>query len=130
MRSQGHCMAQSGSRYQQQMIKTALRGLEAAALVVLPLAAAPPAHAAETVPLAIAVDRLPLVTASREGYQRTSFKHWNAGNNPTGGCNIRAEVLISEAVEAPEIGPGCWYPIFPRVLFVLTGASKPGWAIG
>jgi hypothetical protein len=49
----------------------------AAALVVLPLAAAPPAHAAETVPLAIAiaVDRLTPGAESREGCQRTSFKH-------------------------------------------------------
>ncbi|WP_189845464.1 hypothetical protein [Streptomyces umbrinus] len=49
----------------------------AAAQVVLPLAAAPPAHAAETVPLAIAiaVDRLTPGTESRKGYQRTSFKH-------------------------------------------------------
>ncbi|MGW0655708.1 hypothetical protein ACWD4T_44330 [Streptomyces umbrinus] len=78
-------------------------------LVVLPLAAALPAHAAETVPLAIAiaVDRLTPGTESREGYQRTSFKHWNAGPNPTDGCSTRAEVLISEAVEAPEVGPGC-----------------------
>ncbi|WP_192583727.1 hypothetical protein [Streptomyces albicerus] len=50
---------------------------EAAALVVLPLAAVPPAHAAETVPLALAVDRLTPGTESREGYQRTSFRHWN-----------------------------------------------------
>ncbi|MCX5559489.1 HNH endonuclease family protein [Streptomyces sp. NBC_00038] len=89
------------------MIKTALRGLAAAALVVLPLAAAPPAHAAEIVPLAAAVDRLPLGIESREGYERTSFKHWNTGANPSDGCNTRAEVLISEAVEAPEIGASC-----------------------
>ncbi|MDQ0946240.1 hypothetical protein QFZ24_000163 [Streptomyces phaeochromogenes] len=68
-------MTRSGSRYQQQMIKNVLRGLAAAALVVLPLTAAPPAHAAETVPLATAVDRLTPGTESREGYQRTSFKH-------------------------------------------------------
>ncbi|MCX4561764.1 HNH endonuclease family protein [Streptomyces phaeochromogenes] len=89
------------------MIKTVLRGLAAAALVVLPLAAAPPTHAAETVLLATAIDRLPLGTESREGYQRTSFKHWNPGINPTNGCNTRAEVLIWEAVEAPETHPGC-----------------------
>ncbi|MFG2351827.1 HNH endonuclease family protein [Streptomyces phaeochromogenes] len=89
------------------MIKNALRGLTAAALVVLPLAVAPSAHAAETVPLATAVDRLPVGTESREGYQRTSFKHWNAGINPTDGCNTRAEVLIWEAVEAPKEHPGC-----------------------
>ncbi|WP_189845339.1 HNH endonuclease family protein [Streptomyces umbrinus] len=89
------------------MIKNVPRGLAAAALVVLPLAAAPPVHAAETVDLATAVDRLPQAIESREGYQRTSFKHWNAGINPTDGCNTRAEVLLSEAVDAPEIGAGC-----------------------
>ncbi|MEV4038550.1 hypothetical protein [Streptomyces umbrinus] len=46
-------------------------------------------------------------TDSREGYQRTAFKHRNAGTQPADGCNARAEVLISEAVDAPEIGPGC-----------------------
>ncbi|MGI3197863.1 hypothetical protein ACRJ4W_02655 [Streptomyces sp. GLT-R25] len=46
-------------------------------------------------------------TDSREGYQRTAFKHWNAGPKPADGCNTGAEVLISEAVDAPEIGPGC-----------------------
>jgi hypothetical protein len=56
------------------MIKNTLRGLVAAALVVLPLAAVPPAHPAETVDLAIAVVRLLLGTESGEGYQRTSFK--------------------------------------------------------
>ncbi|MEU9900051.1 HNH endonuclease family protein [Streptomyces phaeochromogenes] len=89
------------------MIKNTLRGLAAAALVVLPLAAAPSAHAAETVPLATAIGRLPAATESREGYQRASFKHWNAGTNPTDGCNTRAQVLIWEAVVAPETYPGC-----------------------
>lgn len=43
----------------------------------------------------------------RTGCQRTSFKHWNAGANPSDRCNTRMEVLIAEAVEAPEVGPGC-----------------------
>ncbi|MGW6015837.1 HNH endonuclease family protein [Streptomyces sp. NPDC055210] len=89
------------------MIKTALRSLAAAALIVLPYATVPPAHAAESLPLAAAVDRLTPGTESREGYQRTSFKHWNAGTNPTDGCNTRAEVLLAEAVDAPDVGPGC-----------------------
>ncbi|MEV2230116.1 HNH endonuclease [Streptomyces phaeochromogenes] len=109
------------------MIKTVLRGLAAAVLVVLPLAPAPPTHAAETVPLATAIDRLPLGTESREGYQRTSFKHWNAGNNPTDGCSTRAEVLIWAVVEAPETHPGCqldggrWWSYYDATW--VTGAS-------
>lgn len=39
--------------------------------------------------------------------QRTSFKHWNAGDIRADGCNTRAEVLLSEAVEYPAIGPDC-----------------------
>ncbi|WP_328847682.1 HNH endonuclease family protein [Streptomyces sp. NBC_00258] len=76
---------------------------------------------------ATAVDRLPLGTESREGYQPTSFNHWNAGTNPTDGCNIRAAVLIAEAVDAPEIGPGCrltggqWWSYYDAMW--VTGAS-------
>ncbi|WP_306943046.1 HNH endonuclease family protein [Streptomyces phaeochromogenes] len=76
---------------------------------------------------ATAVDRLPLGTESREGYQPTSFNHWNAGTNPTDGCNTRAAVLIAEAVDAPEIGPGCrltggrWWSYYDAMW--VTGAS-------
>ncbi|ANP57207.1 hypothetical protein AVL59_46445 [Streptomyces griseochromogenes] len=79
----------------------------------MPLAAPTPAQArdrsapAYTVPLATAVHALPVAAEVRTGYQRTSFKHWNAGNNPNDGCNTRAEVLISEAIDPPLILPGC-----------------------
>ncbi|MFF3431379.1 HNH endonuclease family protein [Streptomyces sp. NPDC002602] len=66
-----------------------------------------PAAAPQVVPIGVAVSALQLAIEDRTGYQRTSFKHWNAGANPLDGCNTRLEVLISEAVEAPEIGPGC-----------------------
>ncbi len=32
-------------------------------------------------------------------YQRTSFRHWNAGDIPADGCNT--------GQEGPEVGPGC-----------------------
>ncbi|MEU1935049.1 HNH endonuclease family protein [Streptomyces coeruleorubidus] len=89
------------------MVKAALRGLCAAVLAILPLAITPPVHAAETLPLAEAVERLPLGTESRDGYSRDKFRHWNAGDDPADGCNTRAEVLIDEAVEMPAVGPGC-----------------------
>lgn len=90
------------------MIKTTLlRAATAAALTVLPLTMTAPAHAAETLSLSEAVASLPLAAESRDGYQRTSFKHWNAGQNPTDGCNTRMEVLLAEAVSAPEVLPGC-----------------------
>ncbi|MFG2132359.1 HNH endonuclease family protein [Streptomyces sp. NPDC048751] len=95
------------------MIKNLRRAAIAAALLVVPLAAPTSAHAqnrsaeSNTLPMAAAVDALPLAAEVRAGYQRTSFKHWNAGQNPTDGCNTRAEVLISEAIVPPEILPGC-----------------------
>ncbi|MEU3902471.1 hypothetical protein [Streptomyces goshikiensis] len=50
--------------------------------------------------------RLPLTIEDRTGYQRTSSRHWNTGANPSDGCNMRMEVLIAEAAQAPEVGPG------------------------
>ncbi|MFJ4689516.1 HNH endonuclease family protein [Streptomyces sp. NPDC091377] len=64
-------------------------------------------RAARTLPIAAAVHVLPLAGEVRDGYKRTSFKHWNAGENATDGCNTRAEVLIAEAVEAPTVLAGC-----------------------
>ncbi|WP_250569424.1 HNH endonuclease family protein, partial [Streptomyces sp. CJ_13] len=72
------------------------------------------AHAAEeravvpqVLPIGVAVSALPVATEDRTGYQRTAFKHWNAGDLPADGCNTRQEVLLAEAVVYPEIGPGC-----------------------
>jgi len=89
------------------MVTTVLRGLAAASLAVLPLTVSTPAHAEEVLPLSEAVSRLPVDTESRDGYDRDAFKHWNAGDDPSDGCHTRSEVLISEAVEPPTIGPRC-----------------------
>ncbi|MCM2390915.1 HNH endonuclease family protein [Streptomyces albipurpureus] len=90
------------------MIKNLLRATTAAALALVPLALfTPAAHAAETVPIAVAVSRLAVETESRAGYDRDAFKHWNSGLNATDGCNTRAEVLIAEAVSAPAVGARC-----------------------
>ncbi|CAL9673453.1 hypothetical protein SUDANB15_07583 (plasmid) [Streptomyces sp. enrichment culture] len=89
------------------MLMSVLRGLAAASLAVLPLTASSPAHAAETLPLTEAVAALPVDTESRDGYDRDAFRHWNAGTVPSDGCNTRAEVLLSEAVEPPLVEPGC-----------------------
>jgi hypothetical protein len=87
------------------MIHTLLRGLAAAALTVLPLAA--PAHAAATsLPLGEAVERLPLAIEDRTRYDRDLFKHWNTGLRRDG-CDTRKEVLIHETLEPLEIGPRC-----------------------
>jgi hypothetical protein len=108
------------------MVKSVLRGL-AAALVILSATVSSPAHAAETLPLTEAVDRLSTGTESREGYTRESFRHWNAGDNPTDGCHTRSEILIHEAVQAPTIGANCrieggsWFSYYDNV--TVTSAS-------
>ncbi|GAA4991301.1 hypothetical protein GCM10023205_74090 [Yinghuangia aomiensis] len=59
---------------------------------------------------------LPVAEEDRTGYERTKFRHWvDADKN---GCNTRKEVLLSEAVDAPEVGSGCtltggrWYSAY------------------
>ncbi|MFB7454859.1 HNH endonuclease family protein [Streptomyces sp. NPDC056194] len=96
------------------MIKKFLR-VAALSLVLSPLAlpsaaagAAPSAPAAaEVLGLADAVTRIPVADESRDGYTRDKFRHWNTGLDPADGCNTRAEVLLSEAVVAPEVAAGC-----------------------
>ncbi|MFI0929603.1 HNH endonuclease family protein [Streptomyces sp. NPDC021012] len=96
------------------MIKKFLRAA-ALSLVLSPLtlpsaatAATPSAPAAaEVLTLADAVKQIPVADESRDGYTRDKFRHWNAGLDPADGCNTRAEVLLSEAVVAPEVAAGC-----------------------
>ncbi|MER6026565.1 HNH endonuclease family protein [Streptomyces sp. NPDC001851] len=95
------------------MIKNLRWAALAVALLFVPFIAPTPAQAqgrsaaTYTVPIAAAVRALPVAAEVRTGYQRTSFKHWNAGKNPTDGCNTRAEVLLAEAVDPPQVLPGC-----------------------
>ncbi|MFF5808808.1 HNH endonuclease family protein [Streptomyces sp. NPDC012746] len=74
-----------------------------------PATTAAPATAVvpQVLPIGVAVSALPVAVEDRTGYQRTSFRHWNAGEIPADGCNTRQEVLLAEAVVYPEIGPGC-----------------------
>ncbi|MFI8515410.1 HNH endonuclease family protein [Streptomyces sp. NPDC085460] len=76
------------------------------ALAAQPAAAAP-AVAATVLPLADAVDQLPVAIEDRTGYTRDAFKHWNKGLNATDGCHTRNEVLLSEAIESPLVGERC-----------------------
>ncbi|MEW2573277.1 HNH endonuclease family protein [Streptomyces sp. NPDC047070] len=114
------------------MLTFALRSLTAAALLALPLtapaAAASARHDAHApLPLAAAVELLPSATESREGYQRTFFKHWNKGSNPSDGCNTRAEVLIAESRVEPAVEAGCkivageWYSYYDGVSLTAPG---------
>lgn len=107
------------------MIKNLLqRGLPALALAALPLlTTTPAAHATAAqpdapavagapgvrapLPLFEAIDQIPVADEHREGYKRDLYKHWNRGLNATDGCDTRREVILSEAVEAPQVVAGC-----------------------
>ncbi|MFW3464485.1 HNH endonuclease family protein [Streptomyces sp. 058-1L] len=92
------------------MIKNLLRGFSALSLALVPLLSSPAALAAptaEVTTLADAVGLVKVVEEDRTGYSRSSFKHWNSGDDSSDGCNTRNEVLLAEAVVAPTVGAGC-----------------------
>lgn len=100
----------------------------AAALLALPLTTTPAsAHQLRSAPLsmAAAVDLLPTAVESRDGYQRTSFKHWVDADHD--GCSTRAEVLISESRVQPTIESGCkvtagqWFSFYDGVTVIAPG---------
>ncbi|MFF9045117.1 hypothetical protein [Streptomyces parvulus] len=92
------------------MVISVLRGLAAASLAILPVAASTPAHAAETLPLTEAVTRLPVATESREGYDHDAFSHWNTGDDPADGCSTRNEVLKTCSITGPPGDSGGQVP--------------------
>ncbi|MFJ9106469.1 DUF1524 domain-containing protein [Streptomyces sp. NPDC102283] len=98
------------------VIKNLARGLSALALALVPLLPSPAtpaaqaaqaAPAAEVTPLSDAVGLLKVTEENRADYTSSSFRHWNAGEDTTDGCDTRAEVLLAEAVVAPTVEPGC-----------------------
>ncbi|MFC9067899.1 HNH endonuclease family protein [Streptomyces harbinensis] len=115
------------------MIKNLSRIATAVALALLPATMLTPAHAAdtptaaETLPLAQAINRLPIADEIRDGYSRDKFKHWNAGEIRGDGCDTRKEVLIHEAIEPPTIGPNCsltggtWWSYYDEVTVTEAG---------
>ncbi|MGW7244581.1 HNH endonuclease family protein [Streptomyces sp. NPDC054804] len=66
-----------------------------------------------TLPVRDALAALPVADESRAGYSRDKFRHWTDADK--NGCNTRAEVLLEEAVTAPEVSAKCaltggsWY---------------------
>ncbi|WUT01664.1 HNH endonuclease family protein (plasmid) [Streptomyces sp. NBC_00708] len=56
-------------------------------------------------PLAEAIKKIPVAAEKRTGYERDSFKHWVDEDGD--GCSTRQEVLLAEAVKAPEQGARC-----------------------
>lgn len=97
-------------RYTAVVIKNIARVCSALSLALVPLLSAPAAQAApapEVTTLADAVGLVKVTEEDRTGYSRSSFKHWNSGDDATDGCNTRAEVLLAEAVVAPTVEAGC-----------------------
>lgn len=102
--------------------RTVIAILLATAIALTTAAPAAPATAAVTHSqrlgplLSDAVAELPVADERREGYVRTKFRHWIDEDHDS--CNTRAEVLIDEAIEPPEVEAGCrlsggrWYSYY------------------
>ncbi|WP_127469803.1 HNH endonuclease family protein [Streptomyces sp. B27] len=93
------------------MIKNLARTFGALSLALVPLLSAPAAQASAPAPevtmLADAVGLVKVTEEDRTGYTRSSFKHWNSGDDKSDGCNTRNEVLLAEAIVAPTVEAGC-----------------------
>jgi hypothetical protein len=87
------------------------------------------AHAAipdDTVSLPVghALAALPVRDEDRTGYKRTKFRHWTDADHD--GCSTRNEVLLEEAVTAPEQGARCrltggsWYSPYDDTYFTVA----------
>ncbi len=99
-----------------------MRAALVAAFLALPLTTTSQTSAADANPAALpmtlkqAVAALPTAAESREGYQRSLFKHWTDEDRDS--CNTREEVLIAESRIEPTVGAGCkvtggqWYSYY------------------
>ncbi|MEU6622042.1 hypothetical protein ABZ926_14930 [Streptomyces litmocidini] len=92
------------------MIKNLMRGIYALSLALSPLAVPHAALAASTEPaaaevltLAAAIGQIPVADESRDGYERTKFKHWNAGLAPVDGCNTRVICMLESGLSASSL---------------------------
>ncbi|MFK4156994.1 HNH endonuclease family protein [Streptomyces fungicidicus] len=93
------------------------------ALAVLFIPGVARADPGETVALSVreALAALPVQDEDRTGYERTKFRHWIDADRD--GCSTRSEVLLEEAVTAPEQGARCaltggtWYSPYDDTYF-------------
>ncbi|WP_443068475.1 HNH endonuclease [Streptomyces sp. NBC_01352] len=89
------------------------------------------AHAADpgdmiALPVRDALAALPIQEESRAGYSRDKYRHWIDADRD--GCSTRNEVLLEEAVTAPEQGANCtlrggsWYSPYDDATFTQARA--------
>lgn len=70
-----------------------------------PANSAPSSRTFDTTPLLDMIEALAVAEEQRDGYDRARFKHWV--DEDRDGCDARREVLLAEAVVAPEQGDRC-----------------------
>ncbi|MFE5598017.1 HNH endonuclease family protein [Streptomyces coelicoflavus] len=108
------------------MRRTVVLAAAVTALLLPATAYAAPAHPAPgraaapggsvTMTVSEALDTLDVAPEDTTGYKRSYFRHWIDADHD--GCNTRQEVLLEEAVEAPEQGARCkltgglWYSAY------------------
>ncbi|MGW7645495.1 HNH endonuclease family protein [Streptomyces bobili] len=78
------------------------------------------------VPVDDALAALPVRDEDRTGYERTKFRHWTDADHDS--CSTRSEVLLDEAVTAPEQGARClltggsWYSPYDDIYLTVARA--------
>lgn len=100
------------------LMRTALSGTAAIAATGLAISLTSAPASADTIEITLedAVAELPVASEEPDGYDRDLFPHWTDDDGD--GCNTRYEVLIDEAVEAPDVDEDCnltggrWYSYF------------------
>ncbi|MFD5407197.1 HNH endonuclease family protein [Streptomyces griseorubiginosus] len=108
--------------------RTAAAALSALAVLLTPTTAHAAASSGGTIALPVrdALAELPVRAEDRNRYERTKFRHWIDADRD--GCSTRNEVLLDEAVTAPEQGANCrltggsWYSPYDDTYFTAARA--------